>query len=334
MSLTQKERLQACLANDPALDRPPVALWRHFPVDDQSPDTLAAAVVEFQQRYVFDMVKVTPASSFCLKDWGVEDAWEGNSEGTRRYTRHVIHKPEDWEKFPILDPRHANHLRDQLSCLRMIRSFLGPDVPILQTIFNPLAQAKNLAGSRLLLAHLRQYPEAVMKGLETIAETTRRFIEEVKKAEIDGVFYAVQHAQAEVLTLDKYQTFCLPFDRKVLEPAKDLWCNLVHLHGSNIYFDLADTFQEMFSSPMILNWHDRETPPTLKLGRTLFSGIPCGGISQITLSMENHERVRHEAEEAIQQTGGRRFILGTGCVVPIITPHGNIMAARKSVEGK
>jgi uroporphyrinogen decarboxylase len=42
--------------------------------------------------------------------------------------------------------------------------------------------------------------------------------------------------------------------------------------------------------------------------------------------------VQNEAADAIQQTSGKRFILGTGCVVPIIASHGNILAARKSVE--
>ena len=37
-----------------------------------------------------------------------------------------------------------------------------------------------------------------------------------------------------------------------------------------------------------------------------------------------------EAADAIAQTGGRRFILGTGCVVPVIAPHGNILATRQN----
>jgi uroporphyrinogen decarboxylase len=31
-------------------------------------------------------------------------------------------------------------------------------------------------------------------------------------------------------------------------------------------------------------------------------------------------------------TGGRRFILGTGCVVPITAPRANLFAARNAVE--
>ncbi len=140
---THRERIQTCLAGE-IPDRTPVALWRHFPVDDQSPSNLAAAQIAFQRTFDFDLVKVTPASSFCLRDWGAEDVWLGATEGTRSYTNHVISRPQDWESLRDLDPG-APHLAGQLDCVRLIRQGLGPDVPIIQTIFNPLAQAKNLA---------------------------------------------------------------------------------------------------------------------------------------------------------------------------------------------
>ena len=322
---THNERIQACLENQ-SLGRAPVALWRHFPVDDQDPRLLAEATLNFQRTYDFDLVKVTPASSFCIKDWGVEDQWMGDTEGTRRYIKRVIHDPEDWEQLPILEPT-VPHLAGQLDCLRYIRAELGPDTPLLQTIFSPLAQAKNLAGNDLLMAHIRLYPEAVMKGLATIAQTSRRFVEACLDTGIDGVFYAIQHAQASLLTFAEYQTFGLPQDQKVLEPAQNLWCNLLHLHGHNVYFSLLDSINFQ-----IVNWHDRETFPSLTEAQRLFSGVMCGGMRQDTLVYENQSQVQNEAADAIQQTAGKRFILGTGCVVPIIASHGNILAARKSVE--
>jgi uroporphyrinogen decarboxylase len=321
---THQERIQACIKGE-VIDRPPVALWRHFPVDDQSPELLAKATLHFQKTYDFDLVKVTPASSFCLKDWGVEDEWKGHTEGTRQYTRRIIQTPGDWETLPVLDPA-APHLAGQLNCLRLIRSELAPDTPLLQTVFSPLAQAKNLAGNETLITHLRLYPEAVMKGLAVIAETTRRFVGACLNIGIDGIFYAIQHAQASLLTFDEYKAFGLPHDLKALEPSQELWCNLLHLHGSNVYFSLLESF-----SFQIVNWHDRDTTPSLAEGQKLFNGVVCGGLRQDTLVYENQARVQKEAADAIQQTNGKHFILGTGCVVPVIASHGNIEAARRSV---
>ena len=335
MKLSHRERLQACL-NGEQLDRPPVALWRHFPVDDQSPETLAAATLHFQQTYDFDLVKVSPASSFCLKDWGVEDVWEGSTEGTRRYTKRAIQNPQEWEKLPPLDPS-ALHLAGQLACLRQIRSSLDPNTPMIQTIFSPLSQAKNLVGGEKLIAHIRKYPEAVLKGLETIATSTKRFVEAVLEIGVDGIFYAVQYAQAGLLTLDEYKIFGTPFNHQTLEPASDLWCNLLHLHGSDVYFEIVPEFDFQ-----IVNWHDRDTPPSLaealqtsdvfKTSEVSPGFAVCGGLGRDTLVYREQAQVLEEAQDAIAQTNGQRLILSTGCVVPVIASHGNIMTARQSVE--
>jgi uroporphyrinogen decarboxylase len=324
---THRERIQACLKGEKP-DRTPIALWRHFPEEDQNPETLAKATLDFQQRYDFDIVKVTPASSFTVKDWGVEDEWQNNPEGSREYTKHVIKNPQDWETLKPLDPITSAHLSGQLACLRSIKQNLPPETPLVQTIFNPLSQAKYLAGNDLLLGHIKKHPEAVIKGLETITKTTTKFIEAVCDIGVDGIFYAIQHAQASVLGLDEYKTIALPFDQEALKPTENLWCNMLHLHGKDIYFSLL-----RLMNFQIVNWHDQETYPPLTEAQSLFhKGVVCGGIRQDTLQSGNPEQVREEAKESIEKTKDRRFILSTGCVVPYVTSHENILAARNSVE--
>jgi uroporphyrinogen decarboxylase len=323
---SHRERMERCLAGK-ANSRPPVALWRHFPVDDQSPGSLAAATVEFQKSYDFDFVKVTPASSFCLRDWGVKDEWRGAVEGTREYTQRVIHQPEDWTKFSALDPR-AGILGNQIECLKMIVSELGPDVPVIQTIFNPLSQAKNLAGQDRLLVHLRKYPDLLQEGLKVIVETTLAFMEAAKQTGIAGFFYAVQHAQFQMLSLNEYREFGKSHDLTLLSSGQDLWLNVLHLHGENIMFE------EFSKYPVgIINWHDRDTAPSLSEGLEQFPGIVCGGLRrQNTMVLGTPEDVMTEAREAIESVNGQRFVLGTGCVVPTIAPRANLRAARLSVE--
>jgi uroporphyrinogen decarboxylase len=328
-SASKRARLEACLSGIKP-DRTPIALWRHFPVDDQTPEGLAAATLDFQRTYNFDFIKVTPTSSFCLKDWGSQDEWQGATEGTRVYTRRIIQSPEDWTRLSILDPLNG-YLGEQLVCLRLLMEECntGPDpVPVIQTIFSPLAQAKNLAGADLLLVHLRQYPEALQAGLKIIAESTARFIELTRSIGIAGIFYAVQQASYSLLSGEEYDRLGRPYDLQVLEPAKDFWFNMLHLHGN------AVMFQKFIDYPVqIINWHDRDTYPSLEEAHSLFPRLLCGGLQrEKTMVLGNPVRVTAEARDAIQMTQGLRFILGTGCVLPIITPRANIIAARKSVE--
>ncbi len=323
---THRERMEACLSGQ-KLDRPPVALWRHFPVDDQSPQNLASATLQWQNTYDWDLVKVTPASSFALKDWGVDDQWEGNGEGTRSYTKRAVFSIDDWSKLTVLDA-DSPHLAAQLNCLSIIRSELGTEVPILQTVFSPLSQAKNLAGGETLLAHMRMRPELVGRGLEIIAESTRRFIRAARAhGLVDGIFYAVQHAQTSLLSKDEFIEFGRAYDLLTLESARPLWLNMLHIHGENIYFNsLADY------PVQIINWHDRDTPPSLSEALSRTRALLCGGLRRETIVYGSAADVQTEIINATQQTQGQRLVLGTGCVVPVIAPHGNLMAARTGVE--
>jgi len=325
--MDKRERLQAAISGE-EVDHPPVALWRHFPVDDQRPEDLAAATLEFQNLYDWDFVKVTPASSFCLKDWGADDEWRGDPEGTRDYTRRVIVRPEDWATLKPLDPR-TGHLGNQLRALELIRDGLGGRIPFIQTIFSPFSQARNLVGAENLPVHLRRHPAKLKAALAVITETTLRFLDAVKRTGMDGIFYAVQLATARVLSEAEYREFGEPYDWQILEAAHALWLNVAHLHGDDVMFDLVSRYPAH-----VINWHDRETPPSLAEGQKKFreGGAVCGGMRQwATMVLGTPEQVRTEARQAIEATGGRRFILGTGCVTPITAPRANLRAAREAV---
>jgi len=321
-----RNRLEACLAGE-LPDRTPVALWRHFPVDDQTPGGLAAATSAFQHTYDFDLIKVTPSSSFCLKDWGADDVWRANPEGTRDYIRRPVQNADDWTRLALLDPT-SGHLGDQITCLRMLAAEFSDDTPILQTIFSPMAQAKNLAGGEALLVHMRKEPDALHAGLERITQVTLRFIEECKTTGIAGIFFAVQHAQYGLLSSTEFDEFGRKYDLRLLDAVQDCWLNIIHLHGSEVMFDKVADYPAQ-----VINWHDRQTEPTLQTASGRFPGVLCGGLRQWeTMVLGSPEQVTAEGLDAVRSTQGRRFILGTGCVVPVIAPGGNLLAARRVAD--
>lgn len=324
--MNHRQRLETCISGKD-IDRPPVALWRHFPVDDQDPTSLARSILEFQSAFDFDFVKVTPASSFCVKDYGVVDVWKGNPEGTREYLDYPVKSPVDWAKLTRLSPQEGS-LGNQLKCLQSILHEVDRATPVVQTVFDPMSQAKNLVGRENLFVHLRQSPDALLNGLEILTENTLSFIRECVNMGIDGIFFAIQHAQSSLLSVEEVKKFVLPFDEMIINHISDLWLNVLHLHGKDIYFDIIPK-----NGFAIVNWHDQETPPSLPSAKLSFPGAVCGGLKQWeTLVYGTPALAKTEAAQAIHSTRGERFILGTGCVLPIIAPRANIQAVRMAVE--
>lgn len=327
--MNKRERLTKTFAGEQT-DRVPVALWRHWPGDDQRAADLANSTIAFQKTYDWDFVKITPATTFCVTDYGVQDEWQGDVEGTRTITKRAILRSLDWTDLRPLDPARGA-LGRQLECVRLVCEGLKPDeVPILQTVFSPLAQAKNLAGSEMLIRHMRLNPDRVQTALNAITESTLRFIESLKKLPIAGIYYAIQLANYDSLSEEEYKLFGLPYDRKILEALPDKWWfNLLHLHGNTPMFRLCSGLKAQ-----AINWHDQDGEPDLAQGRLQFNGAVCGGLArQRHLHYGTPATIREQARLAMTQTNTRRFILSTGCTLMATTPLSNIRAVRDVVEG-
>ena len=324
MIMTKRDRLAATLRGE-ATDRPLVALWRHFPTDDMDPTQLALSAVAFQTQYDWDFLKLTPASTYSVDGWGTRSAYRGHPEGTSEYIARPIADPQDWTRLDVLDP-HAGTLGQQLAAIRNVRELAGPDIPVIETVFSPLAQAKNLIGDGLDVVHLRRHRSEFQFALEVIAETTVRFVQAALEAGADGIFYAMQRAAAEFLSEAEYREVARPLDLRVLEAAQSASFNLLHLHGLNTYFDLVADYPAH-----ALNWHDRDTGPSLAEGARRFPGLVVGGLSQRDMVEGNPATIQNLAHEAVAAMGGR-LCLSTGCVMQTVTPWGNIRALRAAVD--
>jgi uroporphyrinogen decarboxylase len=326
--MNKQERLTRTIAGEPT-DRIPAALWRHWPGDDQRAADLARSVIDFQKTYDWDFVKVTPASNFSVNDYGVQDIWEGDNEGTRTISKRPIQRSLEWTELRPLDPTRGT-LGRQLECLRLIGDGLRDnDAPIIQTIFSPLSQAKHLAGNDIVIRHMRTQADRLHTGLNALTESTLRFIEAIKNYRIAGIFYAVQHASYDVIAEEEYKQFGLPYDRKILEALPDKWWfNMLHLHGETPMFKICGQLPVQ-----AINWHDQETEPNLSQGKTLFKGAVCGGLSRSHhIHFGTPNSIRDAAKSAIQAINGRRLILSTGCVAMTTSPLSNLRAVREVVE--
>lgn len=323
--MNKHERLDAAIHKQ-RVDRPPIALWRHFPGDDLDSEKFARRVIEFQNEYDFDMVKVTPAASYVAEMYGgtLQDA--GNREGTRAHSGRVINDWRDWLNIEPLAPDHPI-IRREADAIRRIRAGLGREVAIMQTIFSPLSCARTLAGDRLV-QDLREHPGEVMHALQHLATTMERFARGSLAAGADSLFFATQVASRDVLTVEELRAFGQRHDLALINDLRgQVDFILLHIHGENIYYE------QLFQYPVqIVNWHDRKTPPSLREGKTLFHGAVAGGIDEWGVLQTTPEAVTAQVQDAIQQTAGIGLVVAAGCVIPIDTPPANLRAARRAVE--
>ncbi|RIK38553.1 MAG: uroporphyrinogen decarboxylase [Chloroflexi bacterium] len=319
--LTARERVQAALHGE-ALDHPPVSLWRHFPERDQSAADLALATLEWQQQFQLDFIKLMPPGDYATIDWGAVSEFQGAPGGTRTTTHYPVSAPEDWSAIKPV-PATAGFNAHVVETCRLVRQALGPDIPILQTVFSPLTIAHKLSAGRVL-DHLRSDPDAVLSALEVIRDVTVELTKASLAAGASGVFFASQCATSDMLTPEEYAIFGTPFDLPVLAAAIDnSEFTLVHIHGTNAFFDVLAEYPAH-----ALNWHDRRVGPAIP---TALSAHPAkaavAGIDEHGIASMTPDDVRAQVLDARASAGDRRLLIGTGCVALVATPAANIRAA-------
>lgn len=323
--MNKHERLHAAIHKQ-KVDRPPIALWRHFPGDDLDAEKFARRIVEFQARYDFDFCKVTPAASIVAEMYGGALTDAHNREGTRTNVQRVIQDGHDWAKIKPIDMDHPVFKRER-DAIQRVRHELGKEVPIFQTLFSPLSCARTLAGDRLI-QDMREHPGEFQHALHALGTTMERFAFNSVQAGADGLFLATQVASRNVLTPEESRAFGQAYNLALINELRGhVDYVMLHIHGEDIYFE------HLFKYPVqIVNWHDRKTPPTLKQGKALFDGAVAGGIDEWGVLQTTPEAITAQIRDAIQQTDGTGLVVAAGCVIPIDTLPENIKAARDAVE--
>lgn len=312
--MTRTERVRATLRGD-EVDRIPVAFWHHFQPDGSGRRQAELTLQFFDEQFDLDICKVMPDIPY-------------------PFPRRSIREAGDWRLLEPLDRKRSPFVQQRLRTIEHLRDELGDDTPIVVTVFSPLTEALYFAADHeTFFRHLREAPAIVHTALDTIAQNLAEAMELYLVAGADGVFFSLQGAmhedQAGGLGEARYREFGKPYDLKALRGAGDGWLNILHLHGEGGL--LLDT---VLDYPFdVLNWSDRLTGVSLREVRAKTDKCLMGGWHEFgALANGPLEGIRAEAEDAIAQTGGRKFILANGCSVPDDTPERWLEAARDIAE--
>lgn len=314
-SMTKIERIDAALKGQ-AVDLVPISFWRHFHLQERDAGLLADALLAYQREYQWDFVKVNPRASYHAEAWGNRYSYSDDPHTPPTRVSHVVHSGGDWAKIGVLDVFGSDPLKQQLVLLELMKEGLQDEnVYFLQTVFSPLAVAYRLAGhSKERLAQaMEQEGKELHAALEAIAESLTNYVGACIDAGASGIFFSpTRLASSDVMTEQQYEEYGAPYDLQLLAAVKDRpGFNLLHLCGDNVFF------QKLMGYPVdAISW-DATLPgnPSLREGKERSGKMVVGGVSHThTLETGSAELVAQEVARGIEQTGGRGYVIGPGCV--------------------
>src|SRR5438093_125120 len=133
-SMTGRTRVEAAIAMGVA-DRPPVGAWGHTYREEWSPSDLAAITVQRAKHFGWDFVKFQLRASTFAEAFGSVYHPSGH-----RLRAPILIKPAvpDLDSWASVDVTNRKALDDQVESIGMVVRDLGPDVPVIQTVFSPI----------------------------------------------------------------------------------------------------------------------------------------------------------------------------------------------------
>lgn len=327
MNATQ--RIQAMLEGK-SVDKLCTSAWWHMPMVDKDPRDLAKATIDFTENNKFDFVKMMYNTSFFCQDFGMEVAYSKNPlEWRPGIVKHAAVHVRDFCKIPQPDPSKGN-LGRQLEATKMVIDHFKGEVPVVGTLFTPLSFYKDMitfCSGDSAFAAMEHDPTYLHTALETITETSIRFLEELKKIGAAGVFMA-SHFCSPDFPEDYFREFLKPYDTAVLTKASELmWFNIHHVHGS-VNLDM-DRFMDY--PCQAISWEDCYAGPdsgfTMADIRKKTDKILIGGIEMWSdYYNEDNDRdavkqvLLRRGEDIIRDGGFDRVILAPGCAAPLDVP--------------
>ena len=321
-------RVEAALGMSVA-DRPPVGAWGHTYREEWSPEELAAVTVKRARQFGWDFVKLQPRASCFAEAFGSQYKPANHRLRAPVLINQAVPDLEAWRSVDLVN-REA--LDDQIDAIRLVARELGPNIPVIQTVFSPITVGGYLVGKSKsrVVRELRKHPEVVRPALDKIAQALVDFSRRSVAAGAAGIFYAISgYASKDAMPEAVYRQLVLRYDIGILDQLpRTSWFNTVHLCGSNLNFALAHDLPAQVVSWSIHN----QGNPSLVEGRETSGRAVMGGLGQrTTLVYGPRQKIENEARRAITDTGGRGVLLAPGCSVPPRVRDANLEAMVSAV---
>ena len=306
--MTKYQRMLKTLRRE-EVDRLPWSTYLHSTIHDRGVPEFANFTLNFHRRFEPDYVKVMIDENYDCPV-GVQYIWDVKT----------------WDKLEQLDP-HKGGFGRQLENLKIIKDAVGPDVPVLQTVYSPFHWAKRL--NMNFVDHYREDANTIDRGISTIAESTIAFARAcINEAGIDGFFYGLYGCESLWMTEDEFTRWSLPHDKRILAVMREAPMVIAHIHGAEkIHFDACKDLEcDAFS------WEDRAAGPSIPQARKRTQKGFVGGIDSQRAHTLTAEQVYAQGLDAIEQAGGCGLLLAPGCTFNQKTPVENMFALKRAVH--
>jgi len=250
-------------------------------------------------------------------------------------TPHLLKPPleqiADVDDLEVPDPLTDGRMPVMLEATRLVRKAVGDEVAIRTPGTGPFALASYFIGTQEFLIEIgmakagmpESEPEAIHRALDLAADALIAFGKACVDAGADLLHCGDSLASCDVISPADYEEWAFPYERKVLQAWQEYGAKtLLHICGdsSKVLHLYAETGADII---------EVDHKVDLAFARRIVGerASVIGNVDPVTVLLQGTpEQVRAASEACLEAGRGGRYVLGSGCVVPRITPLDNVRA--------
>lgn len=273
----------------------PAAFFLHFGPQFKNGTAAAQKHLEFFRQTDMDFVKIQ-----------FEQTYERQP---------FLVKPADWSKLAL---RKIDFYEPLLATVRELVKTAKKDALILMTLYSPYMCAGHCATGPVFQAHLRENPDAVQKGLDTLIESQMIFVRACIQAGVDGFYMSTQGSEAKNIGDGRLFTkYIKPADLVAMKEAHAK-CPFNILHVCDYNAPYAG-YQQVLDYPgQVVNVNPKLTDRTLSWQEiaAMFKRPVMGGLDRHGVLVNGPGDAVEAEVRRVVKSAPKQFILGADCTVP------------------
>lgn len=316
--MTNRERVMHAFAKEP-VDRVPMGFWYHFSPNADWSEDMIKDHIDWYRESGCDFIKVMCDGYFNYPNPGIEK----------------IVCAKDWYNLTPMGEKHP-YIRGQIERVKGVVEAVKGECCVFYNVFNPMSLMRFGTSEELLMAHLKEDPEAVCYAFRVIAQDIRSLIDGViKEAGADGIYYCVQNAEEFRFTAEEYEKYVTAYELPLLEYANTLSSsNILHCCGWAGDKNRIEVWKEYPAAA--INWAVYVENMKLEEGREFFNNVcVVGGFDNRksgVLYSGAKEEVKRETRKIIANVGTIGVIIGADCTIPADLPVEHLHWVKEALE--
>jgi MtaA/CmuA family methyltransferase len=290
------------------------------------PAVLADCVLAYYRRFRPDAVWLSADTWVNAQAMGAQVGFTGDDQPAGGCGPPCIRTRADVDRLPPPDPSRHGRWPLMLQALRRLRAALGDEVCLVACFDQyPFSLAAALMGLDQLMLRLVDDLPLVQALMERCVEYAAAYAGALAEAGAD--LLSGGDSPAGLIGPRRYREVALPFQRQLIAAIRARTSIPISLHicgdATPILADMAQTGADVLEIDHLVDIAEaaRQVGPQV----TLWGNLDPVGLLARGTPAEVGQATR-QLREQMQASGHRRFVLSSGCTLPVETPPENLDA--------